>query len=275
MKRKEKRLRLKFDFVTLLVIVLGFIIVIGGCSSFKKSKSNISSKNIIMEEIKEDEEKETAKTEKVTKIKIDDNIVKDLYGRVTSGDGEYKYWMYTDYNTITDLTANISMATASEIIKMNLVGNSIDIGKVEKVECTNAIPDVINSSRSVCSYNKVYKANFDQIGYKKSYIESIYQNIFGTTLSPNSEIPLYLAPNSGEVYYYIQSLDMYLKYFATPKNIVSGGNYIGKISNVTQDNNQLKLLEDVTNGENKIKFRYTFEKQDSGNYIFISREKEQ
>lgn len=272
MKRKKKRLKLKFDFVTLLVIVLAFVILIGG-TTLKSPKKNLSSKKLVIDEVIEDDDE---KEDTTSKIKVDDKIVKDLYGRVTSEDGEYKYWMYTDYNTITDLTADINISTASEIIKMNFVGNSVDQTKAEKVECPsdNTIPEIIANARSVCSYNKRFKGNQEQIGYKKSYIESIYKNIFGGTFNPSKDVPLYLTQNSGEIYFYVEGLDMYLKYYGEPSKVVSAGNYSGKVSNVTEKDNKLKLLEDVTSGDNKIKFRYTFEKQDSGNYIFISREKE-
>ena len=271
MKKKKKKLRLKFDFVSCLIVILAFVIVILGSTSLKSNKKEVSSKKLVMEEL-DDSGEEEKKTE--NKINIDDKIVKDLYGRVTSEDGEYKYWMYTDYSQNTDLTADITASTTSEILKMNFVGNSVDSSKAEVVTCDNKIPDIIANCRSVCSNNKRYNANQEEIGFKKSYIESIYENIFGGTFTPNGEIPLHLAPNSGEVYYYVSDLDMYLKYFGEPNNVVASGSYSGKVSTVTEKDNKLKLLEDVTNGDNKIKFKYTFEKQDSGDYIFVSREKE-
>ncbi len=271
MARKRKKLKLKIDFISCLVIVLGFIIVIYGCVYMSSDKTvKNSSKKTVMKESNEKEVKE----EKEKTIDVDNKIVKDLYGRVTSSDGEYKYWMYTDYTDVTDMTSDLDVKSAKEVVKMNFVGNSIDQSKTEKVECDTKIPDIVANTRSVCSNNKRYNSNQDQLGYKKSYIESIYESIFGGTFTPDSTIPLYIAPNSGEVYYYIAALDMYIKYYGEPNNVAASGSYNGKVSKVTEEDNNLKLLEDVTNGDNKIKFKYTFEKESDGNYKFISREKE-
>lgn len=273
MPRKKKKLRLKIDFVSCLVIVLGLFILVYGCvyMSNSKTKTKINNKKLVMKELVDDEKEDT---EKDKSIDIESKIVKDLYGRVTSTDGEYKYWMYTDYSQIIDTTTDMTAATAKEVVKMNFVGNSLDSSKAEKVTCDNKVPDIIANTRSVCSNNKRNNSNQDEIGYKKDYVGSIYESIFGGTFTPDVTIPLYIAPNSGEVYYYVDALSMYIKYYGEPNNVVPNGTYIGKVSKVTEEDDQLKLLEDVTNGDNKIKFKYTFEKEKDGNYIFISREKE-
>lgn len=274
MSKKKKKLKLKIDFVTCLVIVLGFVIVIYGCVYMKgnKPKTKIDTKKNVMKELADD--KKTNEEKKEKSIDVESKIVKDLYGRVTSVDGEYKYWMYTDYDRVTDLTSDINAATSKEIIKMNFVGNSIDSSKAETVTCDNKVPDIIANTRSVCSNNKRNHANQEEVGYKKDYVGSIYTSIFGGTFTPDSTIPLYIAPNSGEVYYYVDALSMYIKYYGEPNSVIANGSYTGKVSKVTEEDNQLKLLEDVTNGDNKIKFKYTFEKENDGNYIFVSREKE-
>ncbi len=274
MTRKKKKLRLKIDFVTCLVIALAVVIVGYGLIYMKgsKPKQKVDTKKLVMKELADDKKEQEEK--KSNSIDVESKIVKDLYGRVTSVDGEYKYWMYTDYDQITDTTSNMTASTAKEIIKMNFVGNSIDSSKAETVTCDNKVPDIIANTRSVCSNNKRNHANQEEVGYKKDYVGSIYTSIFGGTFTPDSTIPLYIAPNSGEVYYYVDALSMYIKYYGEPNSVAANGSYTGELSKVTEENKQLELLENVTNGDNKIKFKYTFEKENNGNYIFISREKE-
>lgn len=270
MSKKKKKLRLKFDFISCLVIVLGIVIVIYGGVYLKGSRTKSTSNKVVIEEMANVNKEET----KEEKLSINDTLVKDLYSKVTSSDGEYKYWMYVDYTENNDVTSDIVVSNAKEIVKMNFVGKNIDTTKAEVITCNNSIPEIVANARSVCSNNKRFRGTENQIGYKKDYIGGIYKSLFGIDLTPDSSIPLYLAPNSGEVYYYISAIDMYVKYYGEPNTVQSTGSYSGVLTNVKEENNNIKIYEDVTNGDNKLKFEYIFEKVDDANYKFVSRKKQ-
>lgn len=270
MTKKKKKLRLKIDFISCLVIVLGIVIVIYGGVYFKSNHTKSVSNKVVIENMANENKEE--KTEE--KLNINDTLVKDLYSKVTSSDGEYKYWMYVDYTENNDVTSDITISNVKEIVKMNFVGKNIDNSKAETVTCDGNVPDIVSNTRSVCSNNKRFRANENQIGYKKDYISSIYKSLYGTDLTPDGSIPLYVAPNSGEVYYYISAIDMYVKYYGEPNTVQSTGSYSGVLTNVKEENNNIKIYEDVTNGDNKLKFEYIFEKVDDANYKFVSRKKQ-
>lgn len=270
MTKKKKKLKLKIDFTTCLVIVLALVIVFYGCFFYKSDNEKVEP---IVKEVVEKTEIEN-KVEEDKKIDTDSELVKGLYNKVTGVDGDYKYWMYSDYTSEFNPEAELNISAAKEIVKLNFVGKNIDVSRAEVLTCDRKIPDIINNTRSVCSANKRARSNLQQIGYKKEYVMELYKDIFGEDMTPDATIPLYLAPNSPEVYYYVDAISMYVKYFGVLNN-VPVANYSGKISKVVEKDNKLKLYEEATNSTNsKIIFSYTFNKLDDNKYGFLGRKKE-
>lgn len=249
--------------VLLLVGSIGFIVYdkLLVTDSVSSEKSDVKDDN--KSDVKDSKEKE---------LDINSRLVQSLYNKVTIKNSD---WLYYDKNTNFNVNSD-----GVERIKMNLVGINLNDKNHNYIDCTdnNGIP--ANSSDgyfSVCSANKQWQASDLQSGYSRSYIESVYKDLFGSDVKLDKTQPIYIGQFSCEAYHYVESLDQYVRYLAECGGATCN-QITTKLTKAVKNSNEIKIyesFEDIGCGSEDPKknytYVYTFELDEDGMYNFVSR----
>lgn len=268
--------------VVLTILLLGTISYIGYDILLAKGKNNISN----------DKTNTSNKTGEEKELDINSRLVQSLYHKVTSDSGidPYVFWRYRssdNSNSLTDFNAN----STSEEIKMQLV--SLNLKDEEKIyiNCsTTNIPAENAGYNSFCYLNKTYNDNSPQYAYTKSYIESVYKDLYGSQSKLDTSAVIWLDAFGCSKLVYVNTLDMYIEYTTECGGTSGPGGYEAKISKAIQKDDTIQIYQDVTetdyeeiNGvidESNEATRktknytliYTFKLDEDGMYNFISRQ---
>lgn len=229
---------------------------------------------------------------------INSRLVQALYRKVTADHKEdwTAFWRYTKYGNQYDYNKEIEkidINSASEEMKMNLVSLNLKDNEKKYLDCTTyqISPQDSEGRSSVCKYNQDNNTYNSQYAYTKSYIELVYQDLYGKDSKLDTSLPLYMDQHGVEKYVYIDNLDMYILYPVEGGGASRPGGYTTNISKAIENDNIVKIYQDVIKTEykevNGIKDEnnesskitsnytlvYTFKLDSDGMYNFVSVEK--
>lgn len=281
---KEKKVNGKIVVIIILsVLLLAAVSYIGYDILFVKEESSIGNQK----------SNKNRKSTKEKELDIHSRLVQTLYHKVTSDENGWTiFWRYADAGvnyshgdlSLTDFNIN----NASEEVKMKLVELNLKDAEKQWIECSTAnIPKQVDVYRSVCYANELdITHNGSQYGYTKSYVESIYKELYGTHAELDTSVDIYTDMNTVGKLVYINSLDMYVFYQTEGGGTSGPGGYSTKISKATSNGKTIKIEQAVTKTEyqddsspispiiSNYTLVYTFRLDSDGMYNFISRVKE-
>ena len=256
----------------ILVILLfaGYVLVDREIISFEKNANN--------SDVVEKEEK--------IELDINSRLVQSLYDSVTvDGDGWFKYWVYSDSRDTSSFD-DFYVESASEQIKMNIVGMNLAESKRKYFNCSSVnIPKENSFGVSVCYANTMpgYEGIYTPRSYDREYVEGVYKEIFGkdAKLDTSADIPVNYF--GSESYSYVASEGVYVLYVTESGGTGGPGGYTTSLKSATKDGDKLYIYENVKNeiyDDNEVLQKtvnfvmvYTFELEDDGMYKFVSRVK--
>ena len=292
--------------IILVALIAVVIALVGGYSLGK----GVFTKNVEANKSNEQEKKEDSQEIKNGELDLNSDIVKELYFMVTPIDDvpqasymdfyeAYRnYWnhsMFYPYEDNVDFIAS----TANEEDKMYILSWNLDVKKKTKYNCEkykqylNKWVHKIGNGEIIEDYNKcnlpeeLQSTNpneYDEYteGFTREYIESLYKKIYGKDAVLDKSVTLY---TNCPVYIYNSKMDAYIDYTNGCGGTEGPGGYSHELIKAIKDDNSIKIYdkvvytdydEDDTENENPItkfvnNYIYTFEKEDTGNYIFVSR----
>lgn len=261
----------KNNNILIVILILSLLIT---CSYIIYDKA-------FYEENKTTEKKTTQTENKTTKKKeenldVNSRLVQTLYNKVVENNNWSKYWMY-DSDTSDYLVSKSDMKT-----KMNLVSNNLNSQKIEVIECSDSIPNSIKINdrdyMSACYAISQGATGYSPYAYDKSYIETIYKDLFGNETQLDTSIDIPSSFGADEIYHYIASLDKYVLYASEGGGGTSASSYSGIITKAVKLGEELKITEKVTitnpTSIEEYIYVYTFKLEDDGMYSFVSRIKQ-
>lgn len=282
---KEKTSNGKIVVIIILsVLLLVAVSYIGYDILFVKEESSIGNQKL----------NKNRKSTKEKELDIHSRLVQTLYHKVTSDENGWAiFWRYADTDvdfyhgdlSLTDFNIN----KTSEEVKMKLVALNLKDAEKQWIECSTAnIPKQVSDDyKNVCYANEIgITHNDSQYGYTKSYVESIYKELYGNHAELDTSVDIYTDMHAVRKLVYINSLDMYVFYQIDSGGLSGPGGYSTKISKATSNGKTIKIEQAVTKTEyqddstpispiiSNYTLVYTFRLDSDGMYNFISRVKE-
>ena len=263
-------------FALIILVLIGYICYDKGIIF---NKSEISSTET------ENEKKSNSTTEETTKeenLDINSRLVQYLYNLVSNDTDNYNWtngWEFWN-NSGDKREKEFDIATATEQVKMTLVGRNLKERHKEFLTCDSSIPDsTTDSNHSICYENKRNDYHYgNQYGYSKSYVESIYKELFGKDANLDTNTPIYAFWTVNGSYYYNKTVDKYVLYLSEGGGTAAAGEKY-TLASAKRIDNQIIITQNVEysaldNPVENYKYIYTFETEDDGMYRFVSRVKE-
>ncbi len=250
------------------------------------------------------EKKEDASKEKKEEaLSVTSRLVQNLYSKVVPNTYKEKdkswlrYWYYTDVsqsgnNVLKNALDDFHIEDTQEEIKMQLVGKNLPQQEREFITCSEVeLQDELEDGRKSACFLQEQETNLSipmqyQYGYQVETVDRIYQELFGQDKAVDRKVPIYLDIYGGTVLVYVESLSMYVEYFADGVGGTTGpGGYQASLSKAVKKGNLLKIYETVEtyeasedNEDTKLTdtttLVYTFKLENDGMYTFQSREKD-
>lgn len=215
-------------------------------------------------------------------LDIHSKLVRSLYNKVKSHqDSCLSTWIFDQ--------EEFDVSTSSEKLKMRIVSNNLSEGARIRINCNNGshdpivskIPRKIGNDTSACEQNEIYGESFDEFGYKREYIDSLYQELFGSKQKLDTSVNIPLVASSFGSLIYVESLDMYIHYpiitgftcAETDSFELVGAEKVGNEVKLSEKYIARNINDDGAIEEQELKYVYTFKLEEDGMYSFVSRKK--
>lgn len=255
----------KNNLVTIIIIVVVAVVIVGlGYFLYDKSLKKQPTNNNTVNDVNQN-----TTDEKVESLDINNNVVKELYNKVTlAEDSYYKYWFYGRDD-------NYLVSSAPESSKMALVFHNLVETDFTAIPNASSIAQTVDLNGSIYTLNTANNKDF--VPYDN--VLRTYQSLFGTSASLSKDVPLQVSAHTIDYYVYNAELNGYVNY------IMEGGGtspsfYHGEITKAVKKDNSIIITEKVEYSENmdgkkKVSstsyYEYTFKSESDGTYSFVSR----